>query len=87
MVSAQNNDFVLNGPAPAADFAPSGEIQLWEYGVGDRVRMPSEACVRRVEPGVYEVSGNTDMEVTLGGGKPHRVLAGSMPLRLEAGKP
>ncbi|MFQ5810456.1 MAG: hypothetical protein ACE5JM_12630, partial [Armatimonadota bacterium] len=47
----------------AADFGRGSALRLWEYGVGDSVRMSTWAAVRRVGERVYSVSGNTDVTV------------------------
>jgi len=66
---AAGSEFILTGaPVSLADFAPQNALRLWEYGVGDAVRMSTFAAVRRVEPGVYEIAGNADLEVMLPGG-------------------
>ena len=62
-----NNDFSLNGPATPADFAPENVLRLWEYGVGDSVRLASVVSVRRIAPGQFEVTGNVDVEIVLSG--------------------
>lgn len=54
-------------PVSAEDFQPSGALRLWEYGVGDFVRLVGFAGVRRIEPGVYELQGDSDVEITLAG--------------------
>jgi hypothetical protein len=59
--------FQVEGAIQEADFAPSGALRLWEYGVGDGVRLPSFLCVRRLDGGGYEVQGDTDAEVTIKG--------------------
>jgi hypothetical protein len=58
------NDFVVEGTLAAADFASDPAVRLWEYGVGDAVRMPTFASLRRTAPGIYELRSNTDMAVT-----------------------
>jgi len=42
------------------------------------VRMGSHAAVRRLEPGVFEITANTDVEISLPGGKIHKLSAGEM---------
>ncbi|MGD8238113.1 MAG: hypothetical protein PVH68_06140 [Armatimonadota bacterium] len=57
-------EFRLKGqPVSAADFGRGGALRLWEYGVGDSVRMSTWAAVRRVGERVYSVSGNTDVTI------------------------
>ena len=79
------SELQFTGPAPqTADFAPSGALRLWEYGVGDTVRLPTHALVRRTADGGYEAQGNTDLEITLNG-KVQKVSAADLakgPVRL-----
>jgi hypothetical protein len=57
------NDFVVEGNVASGDFAPEQVVRLWEYGVGDAVRMPTSASARRTAPGVYEIRANADAAV------------------------
>lgn len=60
--------FKLDGPpATMEDFGRTRAFRLWEYGVGDSVRHSTFVSVQRVGPGEYAVSGDVDVEVTLGG--------------------
>jgi hypothetical protein len=59
------SQFKLNGPVAKEDFGPEGVLRLWEYGVGDEVRQAAWAAVRRTEPGVYEVTGNANVNLVL----------------------
>jgi hypothetical protein len=62
--------FRLEGaPVSKKDFGSAGVLRLWEYGRGDRVRQSTFASVRRVEPGVFEVQGDADLSLSLGGAK------------------
>ena len=67
----------MDGPVAESDFAPSNAMRLWEYGVGDRAQLPTFASVRRAADGRYEVRGDSDMEVTLGG-KTHKIAAADL---------
>jgi hypothetical protein len=58
---------LTGAPVTLADFGPENALRLWEYGVGDALRQSTFVHVRRVEPRVYEVSGNVDAVVTLPG--------------------
>lgn len=61
-----NKQWRLTGAAVSeADFAPSQALRIWEYGVGDGVRMSTRASLRRVEPGVFEVAANVEVAVSL----------------------
>jgi hypothetical protein len=62
-----NNFTLLDGKVRAQDFAPSNALRLWEYGVGDTARLSTFVSVRRVEAGVYELTADVDVEVTIGG--------------------
>ena len=60
------NDFTLEGgDVRSADFAPSNALRIWEYGVGDRVRLAAWAAVRRIEASRLEVTGNADLTLSL----------------------
>jgi hypothetical protein len=61
--------FTVDGAVEDADFAPSGEMRLWEYGVGDTVRLAAQAWILRTEPGIYKVWANGDLQVALQGSK------------------
>jgi hypothetical protein len=81
-----NGRWQLSGdPVSAADFSPSRAMRVWEYGVGDRVRLSASAWIKRAGQGVYEVGGNADLTVALpaesaelstDGGKTWRALTG-----------
>lgn len=53
-------------PLTQTSFGPDGIVRLWEYGVGDTVRMATFAGVRRQTDGTYTVSGNIDFEAVTG---------------------
>ncbi len=59
--------FKLNGPVTEADFGESQSFRVWEYGVGDTVRQPSAVTLRRVSPGVFELSTDTALTLSLKG--------------------
>ena len=42
-------------------------MRLWEYGVGDTVRQPTFAHLRRVGPNTYALSANVELTVALAG--------------------
>lgn len=62
-------------PVTKTAFAPNNIVRLWEYGVGDTVRMATSASVRRQADGTYKVSGNADVEAVTGKTK-HRLVGG-----------
>ena len=65
-VSAAGDGFTLAGsPVRAADFAPEHVLRLWEYGVGDSLRLRAAAALRRVDDGVYELTADGDVTVAL----------------------
>jgi hypothetical protein len=70
----KGNDLYLDGTVAASDFAPSGAVRIWEYGVGDNVRLATFVGVHRTADGAWEVTGNADAEVTIGKGPPHRII-------------
>lgn len=52
------------GPAiTEADFAPANVIRAWHYGIGDTVRQPTSATLRRIDDNVFSLTA--DVEVTL----------------------
>ena len=55
---------VTGGAFSTADFAPSGALRLWEYGVGDTVRQSTMCAVRRIAERTYDVSGDADAVVS-----------------------
>ena len=72
------------------DFEPDGALRLWEYGVGDTVRKITFVSVRRVKPGAYQIVGDVDLTLTLGG-KTRKVTAQELAkaggaIRWETGK-
>jgi hypothetical protein len=81
---AGNNFKLLDGVASEKDFAPDHVLRLWEYGVGDTVRLATFASVRRVASGEYEVTGNADVEVALGGAASRQFAASELPARLKS---
>jgi len=59
-------NFPVDAPLAEADFGPSKVMRVWEYGVGDTLRLPGMVAVNRVDGGGYEIRGDVDVEVTLG---------------------
>ena len=49
------------------DFQPANVLRLWEYGVGDTVRMPCHAALRRIADGVYELAADGPVTLALTG--------------------
>ena len=75
----------------ACNFGKARRLRLWEYGVGDRVRQSTFACLRRVAPGTYELTADVDVEVTFPGQPPRKITAEELAksggtVRLTAGK-
>ncbi len=68
--------FKLTGaPVAEEDFGRTRGFRLWEYGVGDVVRQSTFAAVRRVGPGVFEVSSDSDIEISIGGRPARKISA------------
>jgi hypothetical protein len=63
--------FKLTGaPVTKADFGPEGVLRLWEFGVGDSLRIPTVVAVTRNAQGGYDLQSDTPATVTVGKGKP-----------------
>ncbi|MEI8311474.1 MAG: hypothetical protein WCH98_12035, partial [Verrucomicrobiota bacterium] len=60
---------LVGGPVAESDFAPTGRLRLWEYGVGDTVRQSTMVSVRRGDGKTYTATGNVDAEITIRGKK------------------
>jgi hypothetical protein len=60
-------EFQLDGKVSWADFGKRRGFYLWEYGVGDTVRQSTFVNVRRLADGSYEVQGDVDCEIAMGG--------------------
>ena len=58
-------EFQLDGPVTKGDFGDTAGFYLWEYGVGDRVRMSTFAALRRLEPALFELSADGGLTVGL----------------------
>jgi hypothetical protein len=59
--------FKLRGPKITEDsFGDAGALRLWEYGVGDHVRMSTYVTVRRTVATTYEVAADVDATVRIG---------------------
>jgi len=67
------NQFVFGEAVTKEDFGKTGELRVWEYGVGDTIKLSTWISVQRTEAG-YEVTGNVDAEVTIAG-KSRKVIA------------
>lgn len=58
--------FKLDGSSVQdSDFGETKGFRLWEYGVGDNVRQSTFVNLRRIEPGVFELSFNIPCHVGL----------------------
>jgi len=65
---AASHPIKLTGaPVSAKDFEPAGALRLWEYGVGDTVRMVTYASLRRVAPGTFALEADVDVTLRLKG--------------------
>ena len=60
--------FKLTGPPVTREsFGPAQALRLWEYGVGDEVCHVTHAGLRRLKPGLYELTADVDATVALRG--------------------
>jgi len=58
--------FRLSGaPVTAEAFGKANVLRLWEYGVGDSVRQSTFASLRRIEPGLFELTANADCIIAI----------------------
>ena len=58
----------LDGPPlDEAGLDSAGILRLWEYGAGDSVRQSTSVSLRRVAPGVFELTTDVAVEVSLPG--------------------
>jgi hypothetical protein len=73
--ASKNEFFLVGDKMTEADFAPENVINLWEYGVGDELRLATGASARRVAPGQWVVEGDADLTLALPGGKTVRLSA------------
>jgi hypothetical protein len=64
---AENGWAVAEGNMTEADFAPSNALRMWEYGVGDTVRMVTYVGLNRTAPGVFELHADTAVSLALKG--------------------
>ena len=64
---SKSNDFFLDSAVAEADFLPSKIVRLWEFGVGDKLRIASMAAVRRTEDKTYGVSANVPLTISFPG--------------------
>jgi hypothetical protein len=71
-------EFQLNGPVAREDFGQAGALRLWEYGPGDTVRQSTFAALRRIEPGLYELTADVDLEFRLPGAKPRTITVAEL---------
>jgi len=58
---------LTGAPVSAKDFEPAGALRLWEYGVGDTVRMATYASLRRTGPGLFALESDVDVTLSLPG--------------------
>ena len=88
--------FLVRTPITAQDLGPESDLCVWDYGLGDRVRQASSVVLRRIQPGVYEITANADATLELPGSAgeikaadgsetPLRAVSGWIEVRLKAG--
>jgi len=53
------------GELGAEDFPADSTFRLFEFGVGDRLRVRAFASLRRTEPGTYELTANAPVTVAM----------------------
>ncbi len=69
-----SNRFKLtSGNVSAEDFGENGGLYVWDYGIGDTVRQPTQVNLRRTAPGVYTLTADSEVEITLAASKPRTV--------------
>jgi len=54
-------------PLTKDDFGTDGIIRVWEYGPGHDVRHATSVSLRRVDDGVFELTADADVELSLQG--------------------
>lgn len=61
-----NCRFKLTGaPVSKEALGKAGVLRLWEYGPGDDIRQATFVSLRRLEPGLFELTGDIDVTVAL----------------------
>ena len=73
VTKVNGNDYFLDGDVTAEDFAPENVVRLWEYGLGDDLRMNTYVNLRRIDGGAYEVTADVEVEITLGSAPPRKI--------------
>jgi hypothetical protein len=58
---------LTGGPVAAADFGEKGALRLWEFGVGDEVRIPTHVSLKRSDDGSYTLQADVACSITLDG--------------------
>ena len=59
---------LTGAPVSEAAFAPSRALRVWEYGVGDQVRLTTFASIRRIGTDVYELTANAGLTLSVKAG-------------------
>ena len=82
--------YQLEGAVTEDDFGKTGGLRLWEYGVGDTVRLATFASLRRVGDKTYELTANSDVTVALKGSSMETSVDGKdwkpAPIKRDGGK-
>lgn len=79
VANAGGTSFTLKGqPVSEESFQPDNVLRLWEYGVGDEIRLASTVNIRRLpemENGraVYELTANTPLTVSFANGEVNEI--------------
>lgn len=58
---------LTGGPVASGDFGRLQGFRLWWYGAGDTVRQSTFASLRRLEPGLFELTADTALTLGLKG--------------------
>ncbi len=63
--SIGGNKYLFEEPVKKEDFGPDGVLRVWEYGSGDQVCLSTFASLRRLEDGIYELTGDVTVQMAL----------------------
>jgi len=88
--------FLVRTPITSQDLGSESDLCVWDYGLGDQVRQASSVLLRRIQPGVYEITANADATIELPGSAgaikaadgretPLQAVSGWIEVKLKAG--
>jgi len=69
---------LTGGPVSATHFEPDGVLRLWEFGVGDQLRLSTQVDLRRTSGGEFELAADIETEVTFPGGATQVIPPGDL---------